>query len=135
MTPYDAFSEPDEFITAGFLYRAGAETPLNFRENFQVFPRTILENFAEVDTQTAILVSTAEVWISGPDTQTPIFPWFSGYPQLTLVFLPGDEKVSDIFLRCLSQKSGSQHQLRIKTRPSVYDVQNTGQEVSQSVAK
>ena len=26
------------FVTAGFLYRAGAETPLNFREKFRVFP-------------------------------------------------------------------------------------------------
>ena len=36
-------------------------------------PRTILNNFSAVDTQTAVLVSTAEVWISAPDTQTPIF--------------------------------------------------------------
>ena len=64
--------------TAGFLSRAGAETPLNFREKFRVFPRTILENFSGVDTQTAVLVSTAEVWISAPDTQTPIFLGFLG---------------------------------------------------------
>ena len=61
-----------------FLYRAGAETPLNFREKFRVSPRTILENFSAVDTQTAVLVSTAEVWISAPDTQTPIFLGFLG---------------------------------------------------------
>ena len=67
-----------EMITAGFLSRAGAETPLNFREKFRVFPRTILENFSGVDTQTAVLVSTAEVWISAPDTQTPIFLGFLG---------------------------------------------------------
>ena len=65
-------------ITAGFLYRAGAETALNFREKFRVFPRTILENFSGVDTQTKVLVSTAEVWISAPDTQTPIFLGFLG---------------------------------------------------------
>ena len=65
-------------ITAGFLYRAGAETPLNFRENFRVSPRTILENFSAVDTQTAVLVSTAEVGISAPDTQTPISLGFLG---------------------------------------------------------
>ena len=46
------------------------------------------------------------------------FSWFSGYPQLTLVFLPGDENFQIFFLRCLSRKSGSQHQLRIKTRQS-----------------
>ena len=51
-------------ITAGFLYRAGAETPLNFREKFRFAPRTILKIFLAVDTQTAVLVSTAEVWIS-----------------------------------------------------------------------
>ena len=65
-------------LTAGFLYRAGAETPLNFREKFRVFPRTILENFSGVDTQTAVLVSRVEVWISAPDTQTPIFLGFLG---------------------------------------------------------
>ena len=65
-------------ITAGFLSRAGAETPLNFREKFRVFPRTILESFSGVDTQTAVLVSTAEVWIPAPDTQTPIFLGFLG---------------------------------------------------------
>ena len=65
-------------ITAGFLSRAGAETPLNFREKFRVFPRTISENFSGVDTQTAVLVSTAEVWISAPDTQTPVFLGFLG---------------------------------------------------------
>ena len=65
-------------LTAGFLYRAGAETPLNFREKFQVSPKTILENFSAVDTQTAVLVSTAEVGISAPDTQTPIFLGFLG---------------------------------------------------------
>ena len=65
-------------ITAGFLYRAGAETPLNFREKFRVSPANILETFSAVDTQTAVLVSTAEVWISAPDTQTPIFLGFAG---------------------------------------------------------
>ena len=84
----DAMCVP--LITAGFLYRAGAETPLNFREKFRVFPRMILE--ISQGSQTAVLVSTAEVWISAPDTQTPIFLGVSGYPQLTLVFLPGDEK-------------------------------------------
>ena len=33
-------------------------------------------------------------------------------------FSAGRRKVSDIFLRCLSRKSGSQHQLRIETLPS-----------------
>ena len=65
-------------MTAGFLYRAGAETPLNFREKFRVSPRNILEHFSAVDTQTAVLVSTAEVWISAPDTQIPIFLGFPG---------------------------------------------------------
>ena len=31
-----------------------------------------------METQTAVLVSTAEVWISAPDTQTPIFLGFLG---------------------------------------------------------
>ena len=65
-------------ITPWFLFWAGAETPLNFREKFRVSPRMILEIFSAVDTQTAVLVSTAEVWISAPDTQTPIFLGFLG---------------------------------------------------------
>ena len=63
-------------VTAGCLNRA--ETPLNFGEKFRVFPRTILENFSEVNTQTAVLVSRAEVWISAPDAQTPNFWGFLG---------------------------------------------------------
>ena len=53
------------------------------------------------------------------------FSWFSGYPQLTLVFRPGDENFQIFFLRCLSRKSGSQHQLRIKTLPSFTPLFNT----------
>ena len=67
-------------LTAGFLYTAGAENPLNFREKFRsgVSPRTTLVNFSVADTQTAVLVSTAEVWVSAPDTQTPILFGFRG---------------------------------------------------------
>ena len=46
------------------------------------------------------------------------FSWFSGYPQLDFGFSAGRRKVSDIFRRCLSRKSGSQRQLHIKTLPS-----------------
>ena len=120
------FKSASARVTAGFLSRAGADTPLNFRAKFRVFPRTILENLSGVDTQTAVLVSTAEVWISAPDTQTTFFWGFSGYPQLTLAFLPGDENFRIFFLGCLSRKSGSQHQLRIKTLPSERSRQNWG---------
>ena len=55
-------------VTAGLFYRVGAETPLYIREkNLQ---ERLLKKFSAVDTQTAVLVSTAEVWISAPDTQT-----------------------------------------------------------------
>ena len=40
----------------------------NFREKFRVSPTIILNIFSAVDTQTAVLVSTAEVWIPAPDT-------------------------------------------------------------------
>ena len=75
-------------ITAGFLYRAGADTPLNIREKFQVSPRNILKIFSAVDTQTAVLVSTAEVWISAPDTQTPISLGFPGIHSWLWFFCP-----------------------------------------------
>ena len=61
--------------TAGFLYRIGAETPPNFREIFWVSLRMI---FSGVDTQTAVLVSIAKVWISAPDTQTSVILGFLG---------------------------------------------------------
>ena len=83
-------------LKAGLLSRAGAETPLNFREKFRVFSRTILEIFSGVDTRTAVLVSTAEVWISAPDTQTPIFLvfWVS---TADFGFSAGTRKFSDFF--------------------------------------
>ena len=46
------------------------------------------------------------------------FSWYSGYTQLTLLFYR-DTNFSVIFLRRLSRKLGSQHQLRMKTRPSI----------------
>ena len=62
--------------TAGFFTELSLRTPppKNFWEKFLVSPRT--KKFSAVDTQTAVLVSTAEVWISAPDTQTPIFLGF-----------------------------------------------------------
>ena len=60
-------------ITAGFLYRAGAETPLYFREKFRISPRTILKHFSAVGTQTGVLVSAAEVWIGYPNTYFSFF--------------------------------------------------------------
>ena len=65
-------------IAAGFLYRAGAETPPKLARKIPFFPRTILEIFSAVDTRTAVWASTPEVWISAPDPQTPIFLGFWG---------------------------------------------------------
>ena len=104
-------------ITAGFLYRAGAETPLNSRESFRVSPRTILKNFSAVDTQTAVLISTAEVWISAPDTRTPIFLGFSGYTRW-LWFFRRETKNFGYFPEVPVWKLGSQHQFCVKTLPS-----------------
>ena len=70
----------DVKLMAGFLYTAGAETPLisTFEKNSVFLPERILKIFAAADTQTAVLVSTAEVWISARDTQTPSFLGFLG---------------------------------------------------------
>ena len=67
-------------ITARFLYRAGAETPPKLLRKIPSFSQNefFLENVSAVDTQTAVLVSTTEVWISAPDTQTPISLGFLG---------------------------------------------------------
>ena len=53
-------------------------------------------------------------------TQTLIFLGFRslGIHSWLWFFLPGDENFQIFSLRCLSRKSGSQHQLRIKTLPS-----------------
>ena len=63
-----------------------------------------------MDIQTAVLVSTAEACISAPDTQTPIFLGFLDIHSWLWVFF---------FCREMSRKLGSQHQLCIKTLPSL----------------
>ena len=78
------------------------------------FSQNDFEHFSAVDSQTAVLVSTAEVWISAPDTQTPIFLGFLGIHSW-IWFSAGRQIFSVIFLRYLSWKLGSQHQLRVKT--------------------
>ena len=69
-------------ITAGFLYRAGAETPLNFRCSQKDFEK--------------ILSGGSGIHRWGLDLSTgypnTYFSWFSGYTQLILVFLPGDKQ-------------------------------------------
>ena len=57
--PLGGWEDTFEWKTAGLLCRAGAET--NIQENLQVSLRII---FSVVDTQTAVLLATAEVWIS-----------------------------------------------------------------------
>ena len=82
----------ETMMTVGFLYRAGAETPfLNFRENFPISPRTILETFLSggyPNRSSGIHRGGLDLSTGYPNTY---FSWFSGYPQLTLVCLPGDE--------------------------------------------
>ena len=84
-------------------------------KKIRVSPRTILKNFSALDTQTAVLISTAEVWI--PKHQFVLVFWV--YTADFCFFSAGRETFSDIFVRCLSRKVGSQHQLRIKTLPSL----------------
>ena len=109
------------FCTISFWKYATARghLTLNFREKFRVSPRTILENFLSGGYPNRSSGIHRWGWDLSPGYPNTYFSWLSGYPQLTLVFLVGAEKFSDIFLRCLSRKSGSQHQLRIKTLPSI----------------
>ena len=103
-----------------FIESWRGDPPLNFREKFRVSPRTILKKISLLDTQTAVLVSTAEVWISAhqiPKDQFFLVFWVYA-ADFSFFFLPGDI-FWVIFLRCLSPKKlGSQHQLRVKTRQS-----------------
>ena len=75
--------------TAGFLDRADAETPPNFREFFQFFSESISQWW----------ISTAKVWISAPDVKIFVFIGFWVY---TAVF--GFSARGQMFLRCLSSK-------------------------------
>ena len=84
------------FVTAGFLSRGGGVLRGGYPNRSSGIHRWGLD--------------------LSPGYPNTYFSWFSGYPQLTLVFLPGDENFQIFSLRCLSRKSGSQHQLRIKTR-------------------
>ena len=83
------------FLTTGFLYRAGAETTPSIREKFRVSPRTVLNMFSAGDTQTAVLLCTAEVWISVPDTQTSVFLGFLGIHRC--FWVPLGDKFFQIF--------------------------------------
>ena len=71
-------------VTARFLYRAGAETTPTFRENFRFSPTTI---FSAVNTQTAILVSSAQVWVSQHRIPKP--PFSLDFWIYTAVFAAG----------------------------------------------
>ena len=80
----------DNGITDGFVYRAGAQTPLNFREKFRVSPRTILKNVS--DTQPQFWYPPLRF---GSQHRIPKHLFggggFSGCTQLTLVLLPRDK--------------------------------------------
>ena len=104
-------------VTAAFLYGADAETPLNFREEFRSFSRKNLENFSG-------WILKPQFWYPplrfGSQHRIPKHLFFLVFWVFTadFDFSAGRRKVSDIFLRCLSRNLGSQHQLRVKTRPS-----------------
>ena len=99
-----------QLLEANFVHSGGSEGLGS--------PRKVLKHFSAVDTQTAVLISTAEVWISAPDTQTPISLGFLGmHSWLWFFFLPG-EKNFGYFPEVPVTKSGSQHQLCIQTLPS-----------------
>ena len=86
---------------------------------FRVSLRTI---FSAVDTQTAVLISTAKVWISALDTQTSAFLGCLGIHRCFWFFCPG----ATFSLRRLSPNLGIQHQLRIKTPTVNKDVGSYG---------
>ena len=64
------------------------QTTPNILEKIRVSPRTISKIFSAVDTQTAVLVSTAKVWISAPDTQTSVLLGFLGIHRCFWVLPP-----------------------------------------------
>ena len=77
-------------ITAGFLSRAGAETPPKLSRKFRVFQNDFGKLLRGGYPNRS---SGIHRWGLDLSTRYPkaYFSWFSGYPQLTSVFLPGDE--------------------------------------------
>ena len=75
-----------------FIQSWRSDHPRHSREFPIFFPRMF---FSAVGPQTAVLVSSAKVWISASDL---FFLFFSGDALLFCFFLPGD----DFFLRCLA---------------------------------
>ena len=58
LPPGGSASEGTSYNRRAFIYRAGTEAPPNFPEIFRV---SLRRSFSAVDTQTAVLVSTATV--------------------------------------------------------------------------
>ena len=93
--------------------RAGAETPLNFREKFRVSPR----NIWKISQQ---WIPKPQFWYPplrfGSQHRIPKHLFFLVFRVSTadFGFSAGRRKFSGIFLRCLSRKSGSEHKVRIK---------------------
>ena len=73
-------------LTAGFLYRAGAQTTPKFRESVRVSLRT---TFSAMDTQSAIFVSTAKIFDFSTGSPSLCFRWFSGCARSWQVLLRG----------------------------------------------
>ena len=102
-----------QHATAGFSYRAGAETP---PPTFEKLSEFLSERFSQR-------------WIPKPQflypllrlgsqlrIPRPLFFLVFRFSPLFLVFVSGDK----FLLRHLSPKLGSQHQLRLKTPPSFW---------------
>ena len=104
-----------------FIQSWRAETlTLNFREKNPSFSQNDFGKFLRGGYPNRSSEIHRWGWDLSTGCPNTYFSWFSGYPQLTLVFLLGDEKFR-IFSwgACREIRvSGSQHQLRVKTVPS-----------------
>ena len=113
----DPLGPLSRLLMAGFLYRDGAETTPNVREKFRVSLRTILKNSQR-------WIPKPQFWYPplrfGSQHRIPEHLFFLGFRVYTadFGFLPGNT----FFLRCLSRKFGSQHQLHIRTIPSIWQL-------------
>ena len=108
------FPESEKYFSETEISRKNPEIPQKERF-FAKFQAPKFENPEPEKMQVPYPSHFLDLSTGYPNTY---FSLFSGYPQLTLVFPFWRRKFSDIFLRCLSRKSGSEYQVRIKTLPS-----------------
>ena len=112
-------------VTAGFLHRAGAESPLNFRETSEFFPERFWKISLRWIPKPQFWYPLLSVWISRHRIPKHLFFWVFWVSTAAFGFLPGDEKFWIFFLRCsaVHDLGGSQHAAPYKNPTAIKPLQ------------